>query len=59
MSALYLVQAIDGFDRTPRSSRRPPAGRFVAAADFTGVERYGAVRPGLGVIELLRAARAE
>ncbi len=59
MSALfYLVQAIDGFDRT-RDHRDGRLPAFVAAADFTGVERYGAVRTGLGVIELLRAARAE
>lgn len=59
MSALfYVVQAIDGFDRT-RNHRDGRLPAFVAAADFTGIERYGALRTGLGSIELLRAARAE
>jgi len=56
MSALFLaVQAADGFNRTAdhRAGRLPV---FVAGAGFGAVERYGRLRTGLGVVELLAAA---
>jgi ubiquinone/menaquinone biosynthesis C-methylase UbiE len=55
MSGLFFVaQAIDGFDRTAdhRAGRLPA---FVAGAGFERVERYGRLRTGFGVVELLRA----
>jgi ubiquinone/menaquinone biosynthesis C-methylase UbiE len=54
MSGLfYAVQAADGFDRTAdhRAGRLPA---FVEEAGFGPVERYGRIRTGFGVIELLR-----
>jgi ubiquinone/menaquinone biosynthesis C-methylase UbiE len=55
MSALFfVVQAIDGFDRTAdhRAGRLPA---FVTEAGFGTVERYGGLRTGFGSIELLTA----
>lgn len=55
MGALfYVVQVADGFDRTAdhRAGRLPA---FVAEAGFTQVERYGRIRTGFGVIDLLTA----
>jgi ubiquinone/menaquinone biosynthesis C-methylase UbiE len=53
--AFFLVQAIDGFDRTAdhRAGRLPA---FVTEAGFAGVERYGRLRTGFGSLDLLRAA---
>lgn len=56
MSALFfVVQAIDGFDRTAdhRAGRLPA---FIAEAGFAPVERYGGLRTGFGSVELLTAA---
>ena len=52
--AFFVAQAIDGFDRTAdhRAGRLPA---FVEAAGFDAVERYGRVRTGFGVVELLTA----
>lgn len=55
MSGLfYGVQFADGFDRTAdhRAGRLPG---FIEEAGFGSIERYGRVRTGFGVIELLRA----
>lgn len=55
MSALFfVVQAIDGFDRTAdhRAGRLPA---FVTEAGFGTVERYGGLRTGFGSVELLTA----
>lgn len=56
MSALFfVVQAIDGFDRTAdhRAGRLPA---FIAQAGFAPAERYGTFRTGFGSLDLLRAA---
>lgn len=53
MSAFFfVVQAIDGFDRTSdhRAGRLP---EYVTEAGFATVERYGGLRTGFGSIELL------
>lgn len=58
MSATFFVaQAIDGFDRTAdhRAGRLPA---FIEEAGFGPVERYGRLRTGFGVVELLRAEAA-
>lgn len=55
MSGLfYIVQVADGFDRTAdhRGGRLPA---FIEGAGFAPVERYGRVRTGFGVVELLTA----
>jgi ubiquinone/menaquinone biosynthesis C-methylase UbiE len=55
MSGLfYVVQVADGFDRTAdhRAGRLPD---FIADAGFEAVERYGRLRTGFGVVELLTA----
>lgn len=55
MSGLfYVVQVGDGFDRTAdhRAGRLPA---FIEDAGFAPVERYGRLRTGFGVIELLTA----
>ncbi len=55
MSGLfYVVQIADGFDRTAdhRAGRLPA---FVEEAGFGYVERYGRLRTGFGVLDLLRA----
>jgi ubiquinone/menaquinone biosynthesis C-methylase UbiE len=51
----YVVQVADGFERTAdhRAGRLP---EFVEEAGFGRVERYGRVRTGFGVVELLRAS---
>lgn len=56
MSALFfVVQAIDGFDRTAdhRAGRLPA---FIAEAGFAPAERCGSFRTGFGSLDLLRAA---
>lgn len=52
--AFFVAQAIDGFDRTAdhRAGRLPA---FIEEAGFGPVERYGRLRTGFGVVELLRA----
>lgn len=52
--AFFLAQAIDGFDRTAdhRAGRLPA---FITDAGFGPVERYGRLRTGFGVVELLTA----
>lgn len=55
MSGLfYVVQIADGFDRTAdhRAGRLPA---FIEETGFGPVERYGRVRTGFGVIDLLTA----
>lgn len=56
-SLFYIVQVADGFDRTAdhRAGRLPG---FVEEAGFGPVERYGRVRTGFGVVELLTAEAA-
>ncbi|HEV2791080.1 MAG TPA: class I SAM-dependent methyltransferase [Solirubrobacterales bacterium] len=55
--AFFVAQAIDGFDRTAdhRAGRLP---KFIEAAGFGAVERYGRLRTGFGVVELLTAGAA-
>jgi ubiquinone/menaquinone biosynthesis C-methylase UbiE len=55
--AYYVLQAIDGFERTAdhRAGRLPD---FVADAGFDAVERYGSFRTGFGSLDLLTARRA-
>lgn len=58
MSGLfYVVQVADGFDRTAdhRAGRLPT---FIEEAGFGPVERYGRIRTGFGVVELLTAGAA-
>ncbi|HEV2727736.1 MAG TPA: class I SAM-dependent methyltransferase [Solirubrobacterales bacterium] len=58
MSALfYVVQIADGFDRTAdhRAGQLPA---FIEDAGFGSPERYGRIRTGFGVIELLTAKPA-
>lgn len=52
--AFFVAQAIDGFDRTAghRAGRLPA---FIEEAGFGSVERYGRLRTGFGVVELLTA----
>jgi ubiquinone/menaquinone biosynthesis C-methylase UbiE len=52
--AFFVAQAIDGFDRTAdhRAGRLPT---FIEEAGFGPVERYGRLRTGFGVVELLTA----
>lgn len=55
MSGLfYLVQAIDGFDRTA-DHRAGRLAAFVEEAGFEAPERYGSLRTGFGSLELLTA----
>jgi ubiquinone/menaquinone biosynthesis C-methylase UbiE len=55
MSGAFLVaQAIDGFDRT-RDHRAGRLPAYIEEAGFGPVERYGGLRTGFGVVELLRA----
>jgi ubiquinone/menaquinone biosynthesis C-methylase UbiE len=56
-AALFVVQAIDGFDRTGdhRAGRLP---EYFAAAGFGSVERYGRLRTGFGSLDLWRAENA-
>lgn len=55
--AFYVLQAIDGFERTAdhRAGRLPD---FVAGAGFDRVERYGSFRTGFGSLDLLRGSRS-
>lgn len=52
--AFFVAQAIDGFDRTAdhRAGRLPA---FIEEAAFGPVDRYGRLRTGFGVVELLTA----
>ena len=52
--AFFLLQAIDGFDRTAdhRAGRLP---RIFSAAGFDSIERYGRLRTGFGSLDLWRA----
>lgn len=52
--AFYVAQAIDGFDRT-RDHRAGRLPAFIEQAGFGMVERYGRLRTGFGVVELLAA----
>lgn len=56
-AAFYVVQAIDGFDRTSdhRAGRLPA---FITEAGFGSLERYGTFRTGFGRLDLLEAVPA-